>query len=136
MPKLPYKLNTEPDDQWEPLREGWYNAKVLSSKFKETKHQSGQYLQINFKALDGDHEGRVFYDRLNIINRNPSVEFFATETLKKIGAAVGIEELDDTDVLNGKSLRVYLTIQKSGDFQNNHICDCMPIDGQEGEKNV
>jgi hypothetical protein len=70
---------------------------------KPTKSGSGQYLQLTFSILQGEHKNRKVYARLNLVNDNVTAVKIAKSELAAICQAVGVAEIKDSAQLhNGK----------------------------------
>ena len=61
----------EPNKPLEPLPPGQYRGSV-NSEMRPTKDGRGQHLWVEIDILDGPYAGRKLFDRLNLINTNPT----------------------------------------------------------------
>lgn len=104
----------EPQGSFEPIPAGWYTAMITDSEFKATKNGNGEYLQLRLDVIDGEHEGRVLFDRLNLNNPNQTAVEIAQRQLSAICRAVGIMTPSDSSELHDKPLKVKVSIRPAG----------------------
>lgn len=104
----------EPQGSFDPIPAGWYTGMIVSSEMKQTKNGNGQYLQLRIDVIEGEHEGRVIFDRLNLINDNQTAVEIAQRQLSAICRAVGVMQPRDSADLHDKPLRVKLSIRPAG----------------------
>lgn len=102
------------------LPRGRYNVMITDSEMKNTKAGDGQYLQIEFTVIDGEHTNRKLWSRLNLVNKNPTAEDIARRELSSICAALGVVKVADSSELHGRPLAVEVTIEKNADGQENN----------------
>lgn len=87
---------------FEPIPAGYYEAEITKSELKSTKDGTGKYIAMTFKVLDGEHEGRLVFTNLNIVNKSDVAVRIAQGDLKAICHSVGFEgDLEDTEDLHG-----------------------------------
>ena len=101
-----------PDDYSETTGEamppGWYAAKIVKAEWKETRAQTGYYLELEWyilgvhenetKEKPEAHKGRRVWDRLNLKNPNEVAVGIAKKTLAKTMNAVGVRALTNGEV--------------------------------------
>ena len=104
----------EPQSSFEPIPAGWYTAMITDSEFKPTKSGTGEYLQLRLDVIEGEHEGRVLFDRLNLNNPNQTAVEIAQRQLSAICRAVGVMTPQDSQDLHDKPLRVKVSIRPAG----------------------
>jgi len=104
----------EPQGSFEPIPAGWYTAMITSSEMKPTKNGSGEYLQLRIDVIEGEHENRVLFDRLNLNNPNQTAVEIAQRQLSAICRAVGVMQPQDSADLHDKPLRVKVSIRPAG----------------------
>ena len=98
---------------FDPIPKGWYEAELVKSELKTTKAKDGKYLAFTFKVISGDHEGRLVFTNLNIVNKNEMAVKIAQSDLKAICLAVGRdedEELEDTIDLHDVAIAIKVTV--------------------------
>jgi hypothetical protein len=90
----------EPNKPFEPLPPGRYVAQIVNSEMRPTKDGMGQLLWVELDVLEGEYAGRKLFDRLNLINNNPTTVEIAQRTLSAICHAVGKMQVDDSEQLH------------------------------------
>jgi hypothetical protein len=106
--------DVKPQDSFEPLPAGWYTAMITQSEMKPTKNGAGEYLQLRLDVIDGEYEGRVLFDRLNLRNENQTAVEIAQRQLSAICHAVGVLTPNDSTELHDKPLKVKVAIRPAG----------------------
>jgi hypothetical protein len=106
--------NVEPQGSMEPIPAGWYVAMITESEMKPTKNGNGEYLQLRLDVVEGEHEGRVLFARLNLVNQNQTAVDIAQRELSAICRAVGVMQPQDSSDLHDKPMRVKVTIRPAG----------------------
>jgi hypothetical protein len=71
----------EPQQSFDALPPGRYEAIISESEMKDTKAGTGQYLQLTFTVVGGQHEGRKLWSRLNLVNPNATAVSIAEREL-------------------------------------------------------
>lgn len=100
----------EPTTSYEPIPAGWYVAMITESEMRDTM-KGGQMLQLRLDIVDGDHQGRVIYDRLNLVNDNTVAVDIAQRTLSSICRAVGVMQPQDSEDLHDVPMRIKVAIR-------------------------
>lgn len=80
----------EPNKPMDLLPPGKYRVVISDSESKQTKAGDGSYLMLTLTVIEGEHEGRKLFDRLNLDNPNPTAVEIAKRTLSAICRAVGV----------------------------------------------
>jgi hypothetical protein len=113
--------NQQGQDTNDVLPAGDYIMQVVQSEVRATKDGSGQYVWIEFDILDGEHQGRKYWDRLNIWNANPTAAEIANRALTSLTRACGLVAIEDTEELHFKPIKVRMGVSKrkdTGELQN------------------
>ena len=100
---------------------GKYPACIVESEMRTTKKGAGQYLNLTFEVIDGEHKGRKVWARLNLKNPNPQAEQIARGQLSALCRAVGVMTPKDSVELHNLPLVVTVKLKKrddTGDLQN------------------
>lgn len=105
--------NVAPSQSRELLPAGKYNVQVVSSEFKDTS-TGGQMLVLEMDILDGPHQGRKMWDRLNLENANPKAVEIAEETLRDICLAIGRQGCSDSEELHLKPMTATIKVRPAG----------------------
>jgi|SRR5690625_301478 len=105
----------EPEQAFGPLPAGWYTAMIVDSTMKPTKAGTGEYLELRLDIIDGEHEGRVVFDRLNLNNPNSVAVEIAQRTLSSICHATGVMQPNDSSDLHNIPMQIKLAISPATD---------------------
>jgi hypothetical protein len=111
----------EPQTTYEPLPADWYKCVITDTEEKPTKAQTGSYLELKIEVIDGQHQGRLVFERLNLKNPNSVAVEIAQRSLSSICRAIGVNNPKDSMELRDKPLMVKLAVK--------------PADGQYGASN-
>lgn len=98
----------EPSSPRETLPPGKYPAHIVASEMKATS-KGGQMLVLEFEVLEGEHESRKLWARLNLDNPNPKAVEIAQRELSAICRATGQITVSDSEALHFKP--VLLTVK-------------------------
>lgn len=101
----------EPTATFEPLPAGRYVVQIVASEMRPTRDGSGQYLWIEMDVLEGEHQGRKLWDRLNLVNPNAQAVEIAQRTLSAICHAAGRLQLQDSEELHLIPMLVDVKVQ-------------------------
>lgn len=105
-----------PESEFSPLPAGVYVAQVVESDVKQTKNGTGHYLQLTWKVLDGQHAGRLVFDRLNIANANETAQKIGQQQLSQLCHAVGVMQLQDSQQLHQRPCRIKIVVRKDDQY--------------------
>jgi hypothetical protein len=100
-----------PNTAFEVIPAGWYNVQITQSEVKPTRDQQGAYLELGMRVMDGEHSGRMLFDRLNLHNANPIAVEIAYKTLSAICHATGTLQITDSEQLHGKPMQAKVTVR-------------------------
>ena len=116
MAQLHFNASDVKDD--DPIKPGDYECQITGTELKQTKRGDGQYLELKVQVVEeGDEQGRMVWQRLNIVNPNKVAEQIAHRELAQLCKAVDILELDDSDELVGVPFVARIAIQPAkGDY--------------------
>ena len=112
--------DVEPNEGFTPLPAGEYQAIISESEMKPTKDGQGKYLQMKLQILNGQHQNRTLFDRLNLVNKNDVAVQIAKGTLSSICRAVNVLTPNDSAELHNKPLTIIVKIKndQNGNAQN------------------
>lgn len=105
----------EPAVGFDPVPAGNYLAIISESQMKPTKSGSGDYLQLTFQVIEGEHKGRMLWSRLNLDNPNETTRKFARAELSAICRAVGVMAPKDSVDLHNIPLVITVGLKKRDD---------------------
>lgn len=109
------KADELPEQSYDPVPEGLYNADIEKAEVKQTKDGTGQYINMQLKILGPTQSGRVVFGTINIQNKSEKAEEIGLRQLKELRAACGIASLRDTDELIGRQVKIKVKIQPEKD---------------------
>ena len=107
--------DVEPAASFEAVPAGKYLAAVTESEMKPTKNGDGSYLQLMFTILEGEHQGRVLWARLNINNPNATAVKLAYAELSALCRAVGVMIPRDSSEFHNIPLTITVKVKKRED---------------------
>jgi len=73
---------------FDPIKDGTYECVFNNHDFKETQSGTGKYLEMEFVIMGGDFDGRLVWNRLNLVNKNEQAVQIAREQLAEFCLAV------------------------------------------------
>lgn len=116
---------------YEAIPAGWYKAIITGSEEKPTKAQTGSYLELKIQLIDGEHTGRVIFDRLNLSNPNQTAVDIANRTLSAICHATGVLRPQTSRDLHDKPIMVKIAVKPKTDAYeaSNEVKGYEPING-------
>lgn len=124
-----YRRQELPDEQqFDPIPPGWYSASITSADVKDSS-TGGRYLNIRFDITGPEFAGRVVFGMINIVNKSPKAEEIAHAQLGSLMKAVGIEHMEDSDELVGRTCRVKVAIDHSPGFDPKNVVKSYKADG-------
>jgi hypothetical protein len=100
------------------LPAGIYDVEITDAEVRELKSGKGTGLSITYTVLaPEEHTNRKIFQNLNIKHENPEAEQIAQSQLSALCRTLGIGQLDDTDDLFGKTVRVRVKVRPAkGDY--------------------
>lgn len=111
----------DPGTPFDPIPAGKYLAVITESEMKATKSGTGQYLELVFEILEGEHKGRKLWARLNLNHPNQTTVKIARAELSAICRAVGVLAPNDSCELHNLPLTLRVKVKKrddTGDITN------------------
>lgn len=118
----------QPQESFEPIPVGEYNAMITDSEMKPTKNGQGEYLQLVFEVVEGEYQGRKIWARLNLVNQNQTAVDIAQRELSAICRAVGVMQPQDSTDLHEKPLTIGVKIRQSPGYDpSNEISAYKPF---------
>ena len=113
----------QPQQAFEPIPADWYNVMIDESEIKPTNGGDGHYLEMRMNVMDGQFANRKLFGRFNIDNPNETAVEIAYAQLSAICHAVGVLQVDDTQLLHGKPFQVKVSVRppKNGYEASNEL---------------
>lgn len=107
--------DVDPDFAFDPIPAGDYMAAITNSEMKPTKKGTGQYLELTFQVLEGEHKGRLLWARLNLDNPDAQAVRIARAELSAICRAVGVLAPKDSVELHNLPLAIKVGLKNRKD---------------------
>ena len=98
--------NVEPRTEYEPLPAAKYASVITKSEMKATKSGKGNYLELTFGIIEGQHKGRQLWARLNLDNPNTLAMQIAQSEFSALCRAVNVLEPKDSSDLHNIPLTI------------------------------
>ena len=105
----------EPAVGFDPIPAGKYLAVITETEMKPTKNGSGQYLQLTFQVIEGQHKNQLIWSRLNLENPTATAVKMARSELSAICRAVGVMAPKDSVELHDLPLTLTVGHRKRQD---------------------
>lgn len=105
----------EPSAGKDPVPAGKYVAAITASEMKPTKNGAGQYLELEYQIIDGEHKGRKLWSRHNLQHPNAQAVQIARGELSAICRAVGTMTPKDSAELHNLPMTVTVKVKKRED---------------------
>lgn len=122
------------ENDYSPIPAGEYKAVITDSEAKVTKKGDGEYVNLTFQVIEGEHSGRLIWVMANIRNPNPTAQTIGRETIAKISKAAGVVSVEDSAQLHNipMMIKVGLKNDEYNGGQKNVIKGYKPIAFQGG----
>jgi len=109
----------EPATGFDPIPRGRYLVCIEKSEMKTTRDGNGQYLELAFKVLDGEHHSRQVFGRLNLVNSNPKATEIAYREFSALCRACGVMQVQDSAELHSRPLVIQVELENGQDKHGN-----------------
>jgi hypothetical protein len=101
-----------------PLPAGDYEMMIVKSDTKPTKAGTGHYLECEMHVISGESSGRRHWERFNLDNPNHQAVKIAQESLARLCAALGVDEVNDSEQLHDRPFIAEIGIDKKDATRN------------------
>lgn len=111
----------EPTTTFEPIPAGKYTAVITASEMKPNKAGTGQYLELTFTIIEGEHQNRQLWARLNLEHPSEQAVKISRGQLSAICRAVGVLQPRDSVELHNLPLMITVKCKRredTGDITN------------------
>jgi hypothetical protein len=105
----------EPAAGRDPIPAGRYVAMITGSTMKPTRQGNGQFLELEYTLLEGEHHNRKVWSRHNLHNANPQTVEIARRELSAVCRAVGVLQPGDSAELHQKPLTIAVAVRTRPD---------------------
>ena len=104
----------DPSSGFDPLPNGWYNARIIESEIKPTNAGDGSYLAVTWEVIDGQYANRRVFQNFNLENKNPVAVKIAYEQMSALAYCAGVLDVTDSTMLHGIPLQIKLVEKPAG----------------------
>ena len=117
-----YNIDVENESQearnFDPLPDGQYEVIISRSEMRDTKAGDGEMLVLTFEVIEGDYEGRLLWENINLVNKSDVAERIGRSQLASICKAVGVMNPQDSADLHDKPLVITVRRDKKDNTRN------------------
>jgi hypothetical protein len=111
----------EPNQGFDVLPAGEYDAVIVNSEVKTTSAGDGRYLKLELQVLNGPFQNRKVWDQLNIWNQNAQAVQIAKGQLSAICRAVNVLTPQDSSELHNKPLRIKVAVKRDAEYGDKNV---------------
>jgi hypothetical protein len=114
---------SKPSSGYALVPEGTYKVIVGKTEAKETKSGGGAVI-LGYQIVEGEHEGKLIKDFINVVNANPEASRIGMQRLATVAFATGFKgtEIGDSDELvNLEPFEVVVAVKDDGEYKNNNV---------------
>ena len=116
MSRIDFDATTvEPSTGKDPIPAGKYVAIIVESTMKPTKSGNGQYLELQYQIVDGEHKGRRVWSRHNLTNPNAKAVEIARGELSAICRSCGVLQPRDSSELHNLPICITVKVSRRND---------------------
>lgn len=97
----------------EPVPAGEYEVMITASEWRDNSSSNGRHLVLTLQIIEGEHEGRLLWDRLNLENDNQSTVQIAQRAVSSICRACGFSgtlQTENGEELHNRPMRVKVAV--------------------------
>ena len=105
----------EPSAGKDPVPAGKYVAAITTSEMKPTKNGAGQYLELEYQIIDGEHKGRKLWSRHTLQHTSAQTVQIARGELSAVCRAIGVMQPKDSAELHNLPMTVTVKLKKRED---------------------
>ena len=105
----------EPSSGKDPVPAGKYVAAITNSEMKPTKNGAGQYLELEYQIIDGEHKGRKLWSRHTLQHTSAQTVQIARGELSAVCRAIGVMQPKDSAELHNLPMTVTVKVKKRED---------------------
>lgn len=105
----------EPIGDRTPIPAGDYRCVIIKSEWKATSAGTGRYLEFTFQVVEGEHNKRMVWSRLNLDNPSQQAVEIARRELSAICRATGVMTPRDTSELHDIPIVLKVAVKRRED---------------------
>jgi hypothetical protein len=124
----------EPSTAFDPIPAGKYLAVITESTMEPNSAGNGSFLKLVFEIVEGEHKGRLVWERLNVNHPNETAVRIANAKLSAICRAVRVMAPQDSEQLHNLPLVIKVRCRKRKDIDEitNEISGYEPREALSG----
>jgi hypothetical protein len=130
--------SVEEGTRYELIPAGTYLSEITEAKLSATRNGRGQQLHLTGRVIEGQHEGRLFWESIIYAHVNQMATKIGRARIKDYCVACGIEEtITDVSAFTFKPFLATLGIQKDKDGvypDKNRVTRVRPREEKVAEK--
>lgn len=119
------------ENNFEPVRPGWYTAVIDSAEIKETRAGNGSYVNIAFKTSN-----RLVFNIYNLTNPNEQAVKIGKMQFKELLLTLNINTIQDLKVLIGKQLDIKVGVRKDNKGEERNVILSYDIPGAKATASI
>jgi len=119
---------------FDPLPAGEYVVEVVGSDLKQTKTNTGEYIALELRVVEGQYENRRVFSNINHRNAKADTQAIGECQLAELIYAVGLKDrLKDTAELHSVPIIARLNIKEgsNGYGPRNNVVAFKPVNGEK-----
>ena len=128
---------TQEGNSWELLPVDEYVAQIVEASVQQPNSGDGCYLALTWKIIEGEFEGRQFWQRITFVHSSEQAQTIGRKTLKDLCVALDVnEQVDDAEVFLFKPARIRVGIEKDKQGlypDKNRISRILPLEAKPAE---
>lgn len=105
-----------PDTSRDIIPAGTYVARISESSYEPMKSGNGHAVKLTLDILDGPFKNRKLWTQLNVKHTNEVAQKIGQQQLSAICHAVGVMNMQDTQQLHNKPLKVRVKIRQDAQY--------------------
>ena len=114
----------EQSNSFELIEPGKYTAVIENSEmcnvkdttkftFRGQPNTRGEYLKLTWRITEGKYTGRLVWENINLVNKNPTAVDIAEKVLARVCKAAGMNHhVSDSSELHGRPMIITVKINK------------------------
>lgn len=130
MSDFDFNVNEAKSDQFELLPPGKYVLIVDETEVKSTKDNTGKYIKLKLRVIEGHGENRILFHNLNFQNKSEKAQNIGRAQMKSLAIACGLkpENVRNATDYIGYKLMAAVKIKKDEEYgDQNRITGFYPL---------
>jgi Protein of unknown function (DUF669) len=105
----------QPLSEWQPLPAGSYVMQAFAAELKPTRAGTGEFLEVQFEVMEGEHASRKHYERFNLTNANAQAQEIGRRQFADFMRACGVTGTQESDDLLFIPVRAEVKVKQRKD---------------------